>query len=303
MKINVQKIHSFTGHNDCVYTVEPADTANLFFSAGGDGMVALWDLLKPNEGQLIAKLPNSIYALHHHTDSGLLIAGHNYEGIHVLNWKERREVASLKITEAAIFDITSIDNLLLVATGDGTLVTLNLKNLQLIDTLKISEKSIRCIAVNREAHEIALGCSDNRIRIYDLRDMRLKYEWEAHGNSVFTLQYLPGNMYLVSGSRDARLKVWDVKGGYALVNEVVAHLFAINHLSVSPDGRYFVTGSMDKSVKVWDTETQQLLKVIDRSRHAGHATSVNKLWWTAHENQVISASDDRTISVWSIIFD
>jgi WD40 repeat protein len=60
---------------------------------------------------------------------------------------------------------------------------------------------------------------------------------------------------------------------------------------------------MDKTVKVWNTETQQLLKVIDRSRHAGHGTSVNKVLWSTHENQVISASDDRTISVWSIIFE
>lgn len=303
MKITVQKKHTFTGHNDCVYTVEPAQQDPLFFSGGGDGMVVLWDLRMPNEGQLIAKLPNSIYALHYHSPSELLIAGHNYEGIHVLNWKDKTEVASLKLTDAAIFDITSIDNLLFVCTGDGELITLNLKNLQLVDRLRLSEKNIRCIAVNRETKEIAIGASDNRIRVFDLNDRHLKYEWEAHTNSVFTLKYLPGGHYLVSGSRDARLKVWDVRGGYSKVNEVVAHLFAINHLAVSPDGKHFVTGSMDKSIKVWDTETQELLKVIDRSRHAGHATSVNKLWWSGHENQLISASDDRTISIWSIIFE
>lgn len=303
MKIAVQKQHTFTGHNDCVYTLEPSQQHHLFFSGGGDGMVVLWDLMRPNEGQLIAKVPNSIYALHYHQQSELLVAGQNYEGIHVLNWKERREVASLQLTKAAIFDINSIDNLLLVATGDGELITVNLKNLQLIERIRISEKNIRCIAVNAERSEVAIGGSDSKIRVFDLTDMHLKYEWEAHTNSVFTLRYLPGCNYLVSGSRDARLKVWDVRGGYAKVNEVVAHLFAINHIAVSPDGRYFVTGSMDKSIKVWDTETQQLLKVIDRSRHAGHATSVNKLWWSGHENQIISASDDRTISIWNIIFE
>lgn len=302
-KILVQKQHTFAGHNDCVYTLEPSNQDHLFFSAGGDGMVVLWDLLKPNEGQLIAKLPNSIYALHYHSDSGLLIAGHNYEGIHVLNWKEKTEVASLKLTKAPIFDITSVDNLLLVCTGDGELVTLNLKNLQLVGRLRLSERNIRCIAVNPETKEVAIGSSDNKIRVFDLQEMQLKYEWEAHTNSVFTLRYLPGGNYLISGSRDARLKVWDVRGGYTKVNEIVAHLFAINHLAVSPDGKHFVTASMDKSIKVWDTETQRLLKVIDRSRHAGHATSVNKLWWSGHENQVISASDDRTISIWSIIFE
>jgi WD40 repeat protein len=59
---------------------------------------------------------------------------------------------------------------------------------------------------------------------------------------------------------------------------------------------------MDKSIKVWDTNELRLLKVIDKARHAGHGTSVNKLLWTSYNNQLLSASDDRTISVWHIIF-
>lgn len=303
MKVSVNKLHTFTGHNDCVYTLEPSGLDSIFFSGAGDGMVVQWDLTKPNEGVLIAKVPNSIYALHHHPESNLLIAGQNYEGIHVLDWRDKKEIGSLRLSDAAIFDIDSIDSLLLVGMGDGLLYTINLKTLQVIDKIRLSEKSIRSIAVNRATAEIAIGYSDNFIRILDAHDMHVKYEWEAHTSSVFTVRYLPGSQYLVSGSRDARLKVWDVPGGYTVVNEVVAHMYAINHMTLSPDGKNFVTGSMDKTVKVWDTESQQLLKVIDRSRHAGHGTSINKVLWSAHENQVISASDDRTISVWSIIFE
>jgi WD40 repeat protein len=303
MKVSVKKIHSFLGHNDCVYTLEPGAMPHQFFSGAGDGMVVLWDLQKPNEGQLVAKLPNSVYALHYHRDSELLIAGHNHSGIHVLDWQNKTERASLQITTSQIFDITSVDNLLLIGTGDGTLITVNLKTLAIAEQLRLSQASIRTIAVNRQLNEVAIGYSDKHIRVLSLVDFSVKYEWEAHANSVFTLRYLPYTHYLISGSRDARLKVWDARGGYALVNEVAAHMYAINHVALSPDGKHFVTGSMDKSIKVWEAETQQLLKVIDRSRHAGHGTSVNKVWWSPHENQVISASDDRTISVWSVIFE
>jgi WD40 repeat protein len=131
----------------------------------------------------------------------------------------------------------------------------------------------------------------------------MKYAWPAHANSVFTLQYTPDKKFLFSGSRDARLKMWDASKDYEQAAEVVAHMYAINHIAFSRDSKHFVTCSMDKSIKVWDAEALRLLKVIDRSRHAGHGTSVNKVLWTSYHDQLLSASDDRTISVWNINFE
>jgi WD40 repeat protein len=130
----------------------------------------------------------------------------------------------------------------------------------------------------------------------------MKQEWEAHNNSVFTVQFRNDGNYLLSGSRDAHLKVWDSAGTYQLRDDIAAHMYTINHIAFSPDGKHFVTCSMDKSIKVWDSNEFKLLKVIDKARHAGHGTSVNKLFWTSFNNQLVSASDDRTLSIWEIIF-
>ena len=300
-QVQIKRLHSLTGHRDAVYTLHAAAESSHFFSASGDGMVVRWNLDDPETGDLIAKLPNSVYALHFHPDLNALIAGHNYEGIHLLDWQNKKELASLKLTTAAIFDIQSFGDRLLVASGDGMIHLVDLKNLTTIRKVKASEKSARTIAINHATGEIAVGFSDFFIRIFD-EDLTLKYEWAAHQNSVFTLRYSPLGEMLLSGSRDARLKTWSVHQGYQKANEVVAHMYAINHIEFSPDGKHFVTCSMDKSIKIWDAHALKLLKVIDRARHAGHATSVNKLLWTDYNNQLLSASDDRSISVWQIIF-
>ena len=266
-------------------------------------MIVGWDLQRPDVGEVIAKLPNSVYALHHHPYNDLLVAGHNFEGIHLLDWQNKKETGSLQLTKAAIFDIQSSGRYLLVATGEGSLLKVDAGTLTVVKRDQSSDKSARAISVSKARGEVAVGYSDESIRVFDVDELKMKYEWRAHSNSVFTIRYTPDGNFLISGSRDARLKVWDADAGYLQTAEVVAHLYAINHLDFSPDGKHFVTCSLDKSIKVWDAEQLKLLKVIDRSRHAGHGTSVNKVLWTTFQDQLLSASDDRTISVWNINFE
>ncbi len=301
--IHVERLHSLTGHRDCVYTVEPSGNPVHFFSAGGDGMIVRWDLASPHEGELIAKLPNSVYAIHYLSKNDYLVAGNNYEGIHLLDWKEKKEMASLKLSNTSIFDIKSNHNDLMVASSDGMLTVVDVEKWSVKKKLSASEKSARAIAINPLAGEMAIGYSDCFIRVFSLDDYSLKFEFQAHQNSVFALSYTPDFKFLISGSRDARLKTWDVASAYVQAAEVVAHLYAVNHIAFSADGLHFVTGSMDKSIKVWSTKEMKLIKVIDKARHAGHGTSVNKLLWTSFNNQLISASDDRTLSVWDLKFD
>lgn len=300
--IQVNRLQSLGGHKDAVYAVIMGGQKGDFFSAGGDGMVVKWNMDSPTEGELIARLPNSVYSIHYLRDSDLLVAGQNFEGIHLLDYAKKKELASLKIGPAHIFDIQSHNDNLLVAGGDGTLTVVNLNDWSISRSLKHSEKSARSIALNHKMNEMAIGYSDCSIRVICLDDYSLKKEWGAHSNSVFTVKYTPDGRYLLSGSRDAHLKVWDVSRNYQQVHDIVAHLYTINHIEFSPDNKHFVTCSMDKSIKVWDYEEFRLLKVIDKARHAGHRTSVNKLAWTSFSNQLVSASDDRTLSIWEIIF-
>lgn len=302
MKINVEKLYSLDGHQDCVYSLESGNRANEFFSGGGDGMVAIWDMQNPETGQLIAKMKNSVYAIHYIKDENLVVAGQNYEGIHLINPNERKEISSLQMSKSQIFDIKSYERKLFIGSGDGALYVVGMDSWTILKKIKLSDKSIRAIVVNEQLGEMAIGLSDNTIRILDLDGYKQKYLIHAHKISVFALAYNPINNHLISVSRDAYLKSWNSLEHYKIDQSVAAHMYAINSVSISPNNDYFVTGSMDKSIKVWDLETFKLLKVIDKSRHAGHGTSVNKVLWTNYKNQVLSCSDDRLISVWDLDF-
>jgi WD repeat-containing protein 61 len=302
MKIQVEKPYTLDGHNDCVYSLESGPSSNIFYSAAGDGMVAAWDLKNPEHGQLIARMKNSVYALNYRPKENILLAGQNFEGIHFFDISDRKDVGSVKISGAQIFDIKSHENRILIGTSEGVLYVLDFETRAFIKKIKLSDKSVRTIAINKKLGDLAVGLSDNTIRILDLETFKPKYLIHAHKLSVFTLLYDSKTDLLISGSRDAHLKIWSSKDKYKLHESVVAHMYAINSISINSSNDLLVTCSMDKSIKVWDLDSFKLLKVIDKSRHAGHATSVNKVLWTDHQDQIVSCSDDRKISVWELKF-
>lgn len=306
--IQVNKLSTFRGHKDAIYTLSDTPEPSTFFSGAGDGMVVCWDLESAENGKVIAKVASSIYATYYEPERNNLIIGENNEGIHIISLDTKAELGAVKITEAPIFDIKVYQDNIFIASGEGVVTALSYQNLTIQKQWKDSLQSARCIAVNPIAKEMAVGYSDNHIRVYNLKTYKCKYEIEAHSNSVFTLAYSPDYRWLLSGSRDAHLKVWDVSNHYELHESIVAHMYCINHIAFSPDGKHFATCSMDKSIKIWDSEQFKLLKVIDKARHAGHATSVNRLLWSKYTSEsqkypLISASDDRSISVWQVDLD
>ncbi len=299
-KIHVKKLHTLTGHNDCIYALVEGVNSRFFYTGAGDGMVVEWDLDSPKDGYLIAKLPNSVYALEVDRGRNFLIVGQNYEGIHVIDLKEKKEVWNLKLTSFSIFDIKIVDHLLFVATGEGVLHVVDMEQRAIKKHIKLSSKSLRVLALTPDASHLAVGCSDHQIKILQLSELDQPIALlEGHTNSVFALSYSPDGKFLISGARDACLKFWNTSS-YQLEAHVVAHLYAINYVSFREDGAFAVTCSMDKSLKIWDMTSRSLVKVIDKARHAGHGTSINKVFWSTYSGAIVSVSDDRTVAIWQL---
>ena len=298
--MKVRKIDTFSGHRDCVYALVADPAGQSFYSAGGDGQVVRWDVTKPDLGDLVARVESSVYALAIDVQTGLLWVGQNYEGIQLIDPIKKKVVASMKISKAAIFDIKIWHETAFLALGDGVIVVIDIPSFSIKKHLKASGKSARTLALQPDYRELAAGFSDWSVGIFDLDTLALKTRIPAHDNSVFAAQYSPDGRHLITGSRDAHLKAWDAAQDYTLVKDVPAHLFAINDIAFRADGAYLATASMDKSIKIWQADTIQLVKVVDRARHAGHATSINKLLWLPENNWLVSASDDRSVSVWEI---
>ena len=298
----VTKIATLGGHRDAVYALADGG-GNTVYSGSADGMVVGWDTADPaRDGELLARVQNSVYALRHLPALNMLALGHNFQGVQVLDLDGRQLVHATALPPVAIFEMVFSERRqrLYVALGDGTLAVLTAPDFRLERLLRLADKSLRCLALHEGRNELAVGSSDTRTRILDLDSLETRFTLGESTNSVFTVAYSPDGARLLTAGRDAQIRTWDVAAGYALAGTVPAHLYTINHLAFSPGGDYLASCSLDKSIKLWDAATLTLLRVLDRARAAGHGTSVNRLVWPGAENRLVSCSDDRSLAIWAV---
>ena len=65
-----------------------------------------------------------------------------------------------------------------------------------------------------------------------------------------SVSYSPDGNYIVSGSYDKTVKLWDKNSGKLIEN--FEHTDGVKSVKFSPDGNDIVSCTFDKKVKLWD---------------------------------------------------
>lgn len=297
--MEIQRIDTFSGHKAPIYSLEEGREPHFIYSAGSDGWVVEWNLQKPDVGKVLAHIEGSVYCLKLDRSTNIFWIGQNFEGIHGVQVNDQSRVFSIAMPKKAIFDICFWDNQVWVAHDHGLISVVDRESQQIIKHIKSGDKSARKFCLMGQ-DKIAIGFSDGFIRVFN-KNFEMEFAWLAHELSVFSMIYEDSRHSLISVGRDAKIKHWLLEGeNTRLVHEVPAHIYAIHDVVVSPDQQFFASGSMDKTIKIWRANDLTLLKVIDAPRYGSHKNSVNKLLWSAYLDYLVSASDDKNISIWKI---
>ena len=92
--------------------------------------------------------------------------------------------------------------------------------------------------------------------------------------------------FLLSGSKDKTVIVWDVMSGQ-VVRRIRAHIGPVNTVCFNEDASVLISGSLDGTVKLWDNKSKahEPIQVLDEAKD-----SVSYVAVTDHE--IVSVSLD-----------
>ncbi|MBF0541007.1 MAG: caspase family protein [Nitrospirae bacterium] len=100
------------------------------------------------------------------------------------------------------------------------------------------------------------------IRIYDLTTGKLSKVLKSHNNKIEDLSISNDGRYLVSGSSDSTVKVWDINNNFSLVSTLSGHTTAVFAVAIfKEDNDYkIVSAGDDNKLKLWSlNENKELI--------------------------------------------
>ncbi len=286
----------FTGHQAAVYCVAPALQDGFFLSGGSDTHVIEWDLSEQMNPRIIARSAGVIYSLLALRETSLLFIGNNQGGIHVVDVEEKRELHYWMAHQTGVFDLKWMPHTreIWAAGADGVLSIWDADRLENKALIKLSNQKIRKIEASADRSQVALACSDGKIYLLDA-DRTLE-TLNPEADAVNALAFSPNGNWLLSGTKNAHLQVWDWPNR-KLVEQIPAHNFALYGIQFTEDGRHFITISRDKTIKLWDAESFGVMQRVDKET-SGHLNSVNSGFYDPNSGMFISGSDDRSVMAW-----
>jgi WD repeat-containing protein 61 len=309
--MEVEKIAQLTGHQAAVFAVGEGRTPQHIISGAGEGWLVEWDLATPDVGRLLAKVERNIFSLQFIKHQNRIVVGDMDGGVRFVDLNNPERTINIKHHSKGCFDIRLFENQLFTIGGEGTITRWSVEESRSLESLQLSTKSLRSLDVCIEKRELAIGASDGNVYFLDMDTFDVKKTIKtAHINSIFAVRYTPDGTHLLTGGRDAFLKLWNINSKENTpVFEAPAHLFTLNSIAFHPTNpAIFATASRDRTIKIWQvdslndlqTSNFKLLKVIDTIRLGCHIRSVNRLFWSPFGDYLVSVSDDRSLMVWAI---
>ena len=314
---------SLSHNGSSVSIVAFSPDGNYIASGGGSGFY-LWSIDKINKSlHLVKSNPNfSIESIAFSPSGNCIISGSSDQQLQV--WDNQGELVNHRfIAEKGWLKdnpgnvnvaFGSSEKYFYSACGD-TIMLWQSSLIRASNSFQVLDQ-VNCLALSPDGEKIVIGSDQGNMGLYSQRDVQrifiadsdkpdieaLETEEDSFEQTftgykssypIQSVKFSPNGEYIVSGSFDRTLRLWDLEGN--LINTpFMGHDQFVYSVAFSPDGKRIASGGLD-GIRIWDTHGYTADKVFE-----AHQGEVNVAIFNSDGNYIISGGDDGSLRLWDM---
>ncbi|XP_023652087.1 striatin isoform X3 [Paramormyrops kingsleyae] len=274
--LDVEPIYTFRGHRGAVLSVVMSASGEQCFSGGVDGTIQSWNTPSPNIDPYDSYEPSALRGvLCGHTDA---VWGLVYSSAHhcllscsadgtVRLWNAADTSPALAVfNESGELGIPSSVDLvcsepahMVTSFSNGRMGLFNMETRQLVLSLESTMEPGSPCRINKVLSHPTLPVTvaaqeDRHIKFFDNNTGKLIHSMVAHLDAVTSLAVDPNGLYLMSGSHDCSIRLWNLESK-TCIQEFTAHRKkfdeSIHDVAFHPTKCYIASAGSDALAKVF----------------------------------------------------
>uniref|UniRef100_A0A674P874 Striatin, calmodulin binding protein n=2 Tax=Takifugu rubripes TaxID=31033 RepID=A0A674P874_TAKRU len=270
--LDVEPIYTFRAHSGAVLSVTMSSSGEQCFSGGVDGTIQSWNTPEANTDPYDSYEPSVLRgALYGHTDA---VWGLAYSSAHqrllscsadgtLRLWDATNTSPSLTVFNergelgcpTSVDLVSSNPDHMVVSFTSGDLVLFNMETQQLLLKMEANASCHINKVLSHPTLPVTITAQDDRnIRFFDNNTGHLIHSMVAHLDEVTCLAVDPNGLYLMSGSHDCSIRLWNMESR-TCIQEFTAHRRkfheSIHDVAFHPTKCYVGSAGADALAKVF----------------------------------------------------
>lgn len=283
------------GYTNCVKSVQFTPNSKQLVSAHQDCTVKIWDVLSHQHLCTLKGHDSPVLSVAVHPDGELIASGSEDGTIKIWDINQNKCLCSLREHTNNVWGISFSPDGQLFASGsyDKTIKIWRLDQKICIHTLKGYDDQIGAVTFNPEGSLLATA-AEGAVEIWDVASGNRLYilEEEEHKGRVKSVAFSRDGQFLVSGSTDKTIQIWDLRQRQ-LIRNLIGHDASVVSIALSPDGKKIVSSACEGTIRIWNIDDGKCIQEL-----AGHQNWVWSVIFSPDGQFIASASQDESIILW-----